>query len=118
MEKEQKAKEIEQKMKEELAHSEEVCKVHNQTQMVEKVANKTIEKQGNGSLDDPIEQEQLKSLVDQDLSVKVKDIVTSDLSGQYNQWNLKSKKQKSERHFMFQKQMSGYMQQMLLQQQS
>lgn len=68
-------------MKEQIAHSQEACKVHNETQL-NKLSNLTSSKpsesnkslsegasnkSGNGSLDDPIEQEQLKSLVDHEL---------------------------------------------------
>ena len=103
------------KVKEEIIHKAE-AKMHqntttNMTALI--TQNTTSQRRGNGSLDDPVEQESLKTLVDQELEIKVKDFVNSDVSSLFKSWNEKSHKEKSNRHEQFNKQMNGYMQQLL-----
>ena len=86
----------------------------NMTALITHNTTDEAKRRGNGSLDDPIEQESLKTLVDQELEIKVKDFVNQDVSGLFNSWNDKSRKEKNNRHEQFQKQMSGYMSQMLI----
>ena len=73
----------------------------NMTALITQNTTNEAKKRGNGSLDDPIEQESLKTLVDQELEIKVKDFVNQDVSGLFKSWNDKSQKEKSNRHEQF-----------------
>ena len=86
----------------------------NMTALIPQNTTNEAKKRGNGSLDDPIEQESLKTLVDQELEIKVKDFVNNDVSTLFKSWNDNSQKEKTNRHQQFQKQMAGYMSQMLI----
>ena len=73
-----KAKEDILKVRDEIIHKAEVKMTQNVTHTANTtslITKNTTAKRGNGSLNDPTEVESLKSLVDQELSIKVKDFV-------------------------------------------
>jgi len=50
-----------------------------------------ISTKGNGSLDDPVEQQQLRSFVDQELSNKAKEVANGEVSTLFDEYTKKAK---------------------------